>query len=158
MSACHCHPSPPRLPGNKQGTGNLGPSSVRSVPALALSFLVAFFPKCPMCWAAYCGALGLAGISELPHFGYVLGVLVFLLGLHLLLLLRQARRVGYGPFLISIAGAVVILLVRQYAPETSWVANSGILLIVSGSLWNSFAMRRRRGSPEAEMAMVKIHN
>lgn len=141
MSTCHCKSAPsdvaPVVP-------PVGRSTVRSVSALALSFLVAFFPKCPMCWAAYCSALGLVSLSKIPYMGYLLPVLVAMLGLHLVLLFRQARNYGYGPFAISVIGAATLFLVRHYAPDANWALNTGILLIVTGSVWNSFAMRRRR--------------
>lgn len=119
-------------------------SSGRTVGALVVSILVAFFPKCPMCWAAYCSALGLAGLAGSPYMEALLPVLVAMLGFHLISLGKQVRKVGYGPLLISVAGATTLFLVRRYTPSTGWALNSGILLIVSGSVWNSFSMRRCR--------------
>ncbi|MFD0894915.1 hypothetical protein KBB96_04130 [Luteolibacter ambystomatis] len=117
-------------------------SSARTAGTLVLSILVAFFPKCPMCWAAYCSALGLAGLAGSPYMEALLPVLVAMLGFHLISLGKQANKVGYGPLLISVAGAATVFLVRRYAPATSWALNGGILLIVGGSVWNSLAMRR----------------
>ena len=120
-----------------------GRSSARTFGALALSFLVAFFPKCPMCWAAYCSALGLAGISGSPYMEALLPLLVAMLGFHLISLAKQVGKVGYGPLLISVAGAATLFLVRHFTPSLQWGLNGGILLIVGGSVWNSFVMRRR---------------
>ena len=72
----------------------------------------------------------------------LLPVLVAMLGFHLISLGKQIRKVGYGPVILSVAGAATLFLVRRYAPTTGWALNCGILLIVSGSVWNSFAMRR----------------
>lgn len=119
---------------------------VRSALALGLSLLVAFFPKCPMCWAAYSGALGIASIVQIPYMGFLFPVLVALLGLHLWLLFKQAARVGHGPFLISVGGAVTLLLVRYWFPHASWALKSGILLMLLGSIWNSFSLNRMRSA------------
>ena len=117
-------------------------SGAGAVTAASLGFLIAFFPKCPMCWAAYLSGLGISGISKIPYPGFVFPFLVVLLGVHLLLLIMQASHAGYGPFLISVAGALTLLLVRYYVPEVHWAANGGIVLMLGGSVWNSFSARR----------------
>jgi hypothetical protein len=99
-----------------------------------------------MCWAAYTSWLGVASFLQAPGMRYLYPVLVALLGLHLLLLWKQASRVGYGALMASISGAVVLLLVRHYAPDMPWALNAGILLMLGGSVWNSMAMRRMRGA------------
>ena len=139
MPSCHCQSAASE---GKPVAPPVARPAARSASALILSVLVAFFPKCPMCWAAYSSALGLVGFSQIPYMGFLLPVLMVLLGVHLLLLLKQAGKVGYGPFLISVAGAITLFLVRRYASDTTWALNSGILLMVSGSAWNSFAMRK----------------
>jgi len=120
-------------------------SAAGAVAAASLGFLIAFFPKCPMCWAAYLSALGISGIFKIPYPGFLFPLLVVLLGVHLLLLITQASHAGYGPFLISIAGALTLLVVRHYVPEVPWAANSGIVLMLGGSVWNSFSVRRQGG-------------
>ena len=100
-----------------------------------------------MCWAAYTSALGIAGLAQTPYFEYLFPALVAMLGVHLLLLWKQAARVGYGPFLASIGGAATLLLVRQYAPDAHWALNAGILLMLGGSVWNSFSMKWRSTRP-----------
>ncbi|BCU78460.1 hypothetical protein [Luteolibacter sp. LG18] len=139
MPACSCK-SP--VAGEPAGAPTHGRPSARTAGAFALSVLVAFFPKCPMCWAAYCSALGLAGISGSPYMEALLPVLVAMLVLHLVSLGKQIGKVGYGPVLLSVTGAATLFLVRRYAPSLTWALNSGILLIVGGSVWNSLAMRR----------------
>jgi len=120
---------------------------VRSGVAVSLSFLVAFFPKCPMCWAAYMSALGFAGLAQLPYPEYLFPVLVAMLGLHLLLAWRQVARVGYGPPLVSLAGMAAVLLVRWYDPETPWALYGGMGLMFGGALWHSLSLRRQNRLP-----------
>jgi hypothetical protein len=144
MPPCHCQPSsyrdrtPARAP---------RPAFVRSAVAVGLSFLVAFFPKCPMCWAALMSALGVASVAQLPYMGILFPVLVAMLGVHLFLLWKQVDKVGYGPLLASMAGTLTVLLVRTYASDEPWALRSGILLMLGGSVWHSFAMRGRSASP-----------
>ncbi len=120
---------------------------VRSVAAVGLSFLVAFFPKCPACWAAYMSALGFASLAQIPYVGFLFPVLVAMLGVHLVLLWKQVGKVGCGPLLASIGGTLTVLLVRSYAPGAHWALNGGILLMLGGSLWHSLSMKRRSFRP-----------
>jgi hypothetical protein len=117
-------------------------SGAGAVVAASLGFLIAFFPKCPMCWAAFLSGLGISGLSKIPYPRFLFPFLVVLLVVHLLLLIMQASHAGYGPFFISVAGVLTLLLVRQYAPEVQWALNSGIVLMLGGSVWNSFSVRR----------------
>lgn len=114
----------------------------RSAATLGVSFLVAFFPKCPLCWAAWSSSLGLAGILQGPHVELLFPVLLGLLGVHLWLMLKQVPQVGYGPLLLSTAGILTLLAVRRYLSEAHWLLAGGILLMLAGSVWNSLAMRR----------------
>src|SRR2546425_8919047 len=104
MPPCHCQSSSYSSPAVTPRT------VLRSVMAVGLSFLVAFFPKCPMCWAAYMSALGIAGLAQIPYMSFVFPVLVGMLGLHLFLLGRQMIRVRPGPFLASVVGTLIVLL------------------------------------------------
>lgn len=121
---------------------------VRPAVAVSLSFLVTFFPKCPMCWAAYMSALGVVGLARIPYMGFLFPVLVAMLGIHLFLLWKQAGKAGYGPLLASVGGTLTVLLVRTYAPDAQWALNGGILLMLGGSVWHSFSMRGRSASPQ----------
>ena len=115
--------------------------------AVGLSLLVAFFPKCPMCWAVYMSALGVTGLAQVPYLSFLFPVLVGMLGVHLFLLWRQVDKVGPGPFLTSVAGILTVLLVRTYAADAHWALNGGILLMLGGSLWQSFSARGRGNRP-----------
>lgn len=95
-----------------------------------------------MCWAAYMSMFGSIGLAEIPYMSWLFPVLLGFMGLHLFLLLRKRREKGYGPFLLSLGGALVILGARYLFPGTRWLMFAGMLLIVSGSLWNSFSFSR----------------
>lgn len=109
---------------------------------MLLSVLLAFFPKCPLCWAAYMSMFGCVGLARLPYISWLLPVLFLVLFTHLYLLGRKARKNGYIPFAISLAGALIILAGRLCFPTERWVSLCGMGLIISGSLLNSFSGAR----------------
>jgi hypothetical protein len=120
--------------------------SARSVPSLLLSVLVAFFPKCPMCWAAYMSLFGSVSLAQTPYQGWLFPVLLGFLGLHLFLVFRKRREKGYGPFVLSLAGALVLLISRGLVLPGNALLIVGMLCILTGSLWNSFSFNRLEAS------------
>jgi hypothetical protein len=86
--------------------------------------------------------LGIGGLANIPHLKFIFPVLVVMLAVHLLLLLKQSKRIGYGPFLVSLAGALTISIARQYSPLIRGVLNLGMGLVLAGSIWNTFSMKR----------------
>lgn len=141
-----CH-----APLRSEGLGDVRPSRpvARPASAVMLGFLVAFFPKCPMCWATYMSALGFAGFAQIPYPEFLFPVLVALLGLHLFLAWRQVAHVGLGPPLVTFAGMLTVLLVRWLDAEAPWAPYAGLVLLLGGALWHSLALYRRslRGAP-----------
>lgn len=112
----------------------------RSLPSIATSILIAFFPKCPMCWAVYMSMFGSLGLAPLPYLPWLLPVLLVCLALHLFMLLRKAiQRHYFFPFWISLAGAIVIMAGRTFLPQEKWLLFTGMAFIISGSLLNSFS-------------------
>lgn len=112
------------------------------MPSVAVGFMVAFFPKCAVCWAAYMSIFGILGAAWLPYLGWLYPVLVGTLGIHLLLALRRAAQTGYGPFALGMGGALTVLAGRHYALFAEWILIPGVLLIAAGSLWDSLSVNR----------------
>lgn len=139
-SSCNCqhtNVAAPPLPQEKNTAK--GRAVLKSASSVLLSFLIAFFPKCPVCWAAYMSLFGSFGLSQLPYMKWILPALLGFLALHLYLLLRKVRTKGYGPFLLSIAGAAIVLAARSVFTNQQWMLFAGMSLILAGSLWNSFS-------------------
>ena len=111
---------------------------------MLLSILIAFFPKCPVCWAVYMSMFGSLGLAKLPYMSWLLPVLMAFLGFHLFLLYRKAPQRGYLPFSISLTGAALIIGGRFFFPFEHWLLFTGMALIVSGSLLNSLSLLRFR--------------
>lgn len=138
--SCCCHQQmhqapPPALEKPLEQTKK----TVKAVPSVLLSVLIAFFPKCPICWAAYMSMFGSFGLAHTPYMGWLFPVLLAFLGLHLYLILRKSKQKGYGPFAVSLVGALLILGQRSLFIDTEWLLYGGMLFIFSGSLWNSFS-------------------
>lgn len=116
--------------------------TARSAGSVLLSFLIAFFPKCPMCLAAYLSMFGSVSMAQAKYMSWLYPVLVCFLGLHLFLIYRKASQRGYGPFFLSAAGAAFILSGRILFPLNNWILMSGMFCILTGSLWNSFSPKK----------------
>lgn len=111
----------------------------KSLPPVLLSVIIAFFPKCPMCWGVYMSMFGGLGLAPLPYAPWLLPVLMSFLGLHLLFLWARVKASGYAPFLFSLSGAMVIASGRFLFPQHQSIMFLGMALIFAGSLWNSLS-------------------
>lgn len=111
----------------------------RSLPSIVTSVLIAFFPKCPMCWAVYMSMFGSLGLAKLPYMPWLLPLLLVFMAIHLFMLYRKIPQKGYLPFLISLCGAATILTGRFLLPQEKWLLITGMVFIISGSLLNSFS-------------------
>jgi hypothetical protein len=112
-----------------------------------LSFLmavfIAFFPKCPFCWAAYMSLLTALGLKTIPYQPWLLPLFIVLLFLNLVSLFFSRKRHGNGPLLISLTGALLITLNRLYVESISLLIIGACLLVIA-SLWNSLSPRMLR--------------
>ena len=113
--------------------------TIKAVPSVLLSVLIAFFPKCPVCWAVYMSMFCSIGLAQLPYMGWLLPVLMCFLGLHLFMLYKKSAKNGYLPFLLSLAGASIMLFARVFFPTEKWLLLTAMSFIISGSLLNSFS-------------------
>ena len=137
MSSCNCqhNPQDESMGESFSGIKKTG----RMLPSVLMSILIAFFPKCPFCWAIYMSMFGSIGLARLPYMPWLFPVLMAFLAFHLFMLWRKVPQKGYLPFLISLAGAMVILSGKVFFPLAQWLSVSGMILIISGSLLNNFS-------------------
>src|SRR3954464_1419237 len=75
------------VPGRSSAAGTM-----RTLPSVLLSILIAFFPKCPACCIAYLSMFGSVGLAVTPYVEWLYPLLLASLGLHLGLLLAKAHR------------------------------------------------------------------
>jgi protein SCO1 len=135
---------------------SVGPPSRggRIAPACAAlaSVGVAFFPKCPVCWAAYLSVFGVAGVQKIPYSPWLLPALAAVMLVNLASVWVRGRSTGRmsGFYLVG-AGAAVILLSRV-VPGWSAAAAWGVALTALGSLSSALNARSRRPTPNAAPA------
>ena len=117
-----------------------GPSSAIGLSAIP-AMLTACLPKCPICWMALMGALG---VSSTLTAGWLRPLaIVFLLIPVSALFIRARRRGGYAPFTLGVIAASAMYFCKFelfYDPGT-YV--SGVAL-VGASIWNATSKRRTR--------------
>ncbi|HET9960043.1 MAG TPA: SCO family protein [Polyangiaceae bacterium] len=124
--------------------------SVLTGPGLALA--TAFFPKCPVCWAAYLSAFGVAGISSIPYSPWMLPVFVVLMLVHLASVRRRAAHQGnHLPLWLSSAG-VLSILVFKMALDLPYSGQLGVALSLLGALCTAFMPRQSAAAARPIMA------
>ncbi|RZJ53201.1 MAG: hypothetical protein EOO44_09285 [Flavobacterium sp.] len=112
--------------------------TLKAIPSMLLSVFIAFFPKCPVCWAVYMSMFGSLGLVRLPYMGWLLPVLLFFLAIHLYMIYKKSSATSYLPFLLSLTGAAIILIARFSFNNEKWILISGMICIISGSLLSQF--------------------
>lgn len=134
METCNC------TTGNKKWQ-QVSKKSARTVSSFLLSILIAFFPKCPLCWAVYMSMFGSIGMAKLPYMPWLLPVLLGFLLFHLAMQYRTIKQKGPLPFCCSVIGATCLLFSRFVFPEIKLLLITGMLFIIAGSLLGTFAVR-----------------
>ncbi len=133
---CQCHlTSAPRT----KPPDTTVKTTARSIISVLPSVLLALFPKCPVCWAAYMSLFGSAWVARMPYVAELFPVLLALSGLNLALLLKKSPQKGFTPFLLSLTGVLVLLGGRTWLPQDRWIISLGVALMLAGSLLNSFS-------------------
>ena len=127
---------------------------VNMYASFLLSIFVAFFPKCPLCWAAYLSLFGLAGSYSIPYHCWMLPVSIVLLGINLLALYFNKEKHRANPFWLSLAGAIIIISNRLFF-SSSMLLIAGAVLLLTASLWNTLSWRMSAAVHALTIARVK---
>ena len=108
------------------------------------SIAFAFFPKCPVCWAAYLSVLGIAGLERIPYTPWLeplLAVAVLLNVTSVWLRARSTRRKA-GAWTVT-AGALIIGVSKFGWP----LAPLGVVSTLAGSLLSAFSRSSHVNAP-----------
>ena len=129
------------------GSGEQPPTQPRSrwksTAAVLPGIGIALMPKvvCPLCWPAYAGILGAAGLTFLMEDRWLLPIsAVFLLAALAALAWRARSRRGFGPLGVGTASAVGVL-VGKFALESTITVYFGIAALVVACIWNAWPLR-----------------
>ena len=122
----------------------VAPSGAIAASAIS-AMLTAIMPKCPICWMAVMGALGVSStINAVWMRPLAIGFLLVPVGA---LFIRVRCRGGYGPFFLGLAGAVALYLCKFVLSYDPGVYLSGAALI-GASLWSVTHKRGTRDKAE----------
>jgi protein SCO1/2 len=137
---------------NKSQTRSKRNATASTLGTMA-SLGVAFFPKCPICWAAYLSVFGIAGLDRIPYAPWLQPVLALIMLINLATVwLRSRATHRMLSFYFAVCGAAVILVSKL---NHGWekFAISGVLLTLAGSLLSALGTTRyRRLGKEPERA------
>jgi len=125
-----------------ESAGATPPRRKRASPLLAslASLAVAFFPKCPICWAAYLSLFGIASLQRVPYAPWLQPLLVAVMLINVGSLWLRGRATGrMGGFYLVSAGSLMILLSKTSA---GWEGASflGVALTLAGSLLSTLSV------------------
>jgi protein SCO1 len=95
---------------------------------------LAFFPKCPICWAAYLSMFGIAGLNQIPYSPWLQSLLAVALLINVLSVWIRGWFTNrmLGPYLVT-AGAIIIVISKLNAGLEK-AAIVGVVLTLTGSL------------------------
>lgn len=117
----------------------------RSTMGILPGIGAALLPKvaCPACWPAYAGFLSAMGLPFLMDTAWLLPLTaIFLVIAVSVLAFRARRRRGYGPFLLGMVSAAVVMT-GKFVLENDPAMHAGIALLVGASLWNTWPRPRQ---------------
>jgi protein SCO1 len=108
---------------------------------------VAFFPKCPVCWAAYTSVLGVTALERLPFSPWLQPVLGMLMIVNILTVWMRSRATGRmsGRNLV-VLGAVAIVMSNTNA-NVDHLGAAGVALTLAGSLLSTLGGPGAVGPP-----------
>jgi hypothetical protein len=119
----------------KHSSGGIGVSAISAV-------LLAAMPKCPLCWIALMGALGV-GPAIRSVWLQPLAIILLLLPITALLI-RASHRRGYGPFFLGLVAAASMYLFKFRLDQDAGFYLAGAVLL-GASIWNALPRRTPAG-------------
>jgi protein SCO1/2 len=147
---------------NENQTSNLRhavlPARGRKTASPILSTLaslgVAFFPKCPICWAGYMSMFGIASLEQIPYSPWLQPVLIVVMLINLVSVWIRGRSTQrMSAFYLVSAGALMILL-SKWGVGFEKAAPWGVGLTFTGSMLS--ALRTLKGRSLFSEMLVKI--
>ena len=95
---------------------------------------VAFFPKCPICWAAYLSVFGIAGLDRIPYAPWLQPVLALIMLINLASVWLRSRATHRMLSFYFAAGGAATILMSKLSHGWEKFAIWGVLLTLTGSV------------------------
>jgi len=106
------------------------------LPAVGLAFLPKLF--CPACWPAYAGLLSSFGIGFFDYTPYILPAMALFIVIAIFALAYKAKqRRGYQPLYLGLVASGILLSSKFYW-DNDIMMWTGLVLLISSSLWNTW--------------------
>jgi protein SCO1/2 len=121
------------------------------------SVALAFFPKCPICWATYLSVIGIAGLEQISYLVWLKPFLFLALLINVAGTWLRGRSTGQtaGAYLATAGAAAIALSMMGWASAAGW----GVALTLLGSLLSTFGRREqtmaRVGPPAAATELIR---
>lgn len=117
-------------------------SVTNTTQQIGFPVFLAFFPKCPICWAVYLSAFGISGLNSIPYSPWLIPWIILAILANLIILYRNAKvRNGLTPFWLSLVGGLFVIGPGyQFSSQIFSFVGVGCILI--GSLLNSLSLRQ----------------
>jgi protein SCO1/2 len=131
-------------------------STMRMLQQVALPILLAVYPKCPACWAAYLSAFGITGIQGIPYSPSFALLIVAAMFINLWFVHRRAkRRNEFLPFWMSLIGGLLVFIPGYlFSHQTASLA--GVFLVGIGAFLNSSPYTARQLSRVTRSRFSKL--
>jgi protein SCO1/2 len=132
-------PQPAELPARRQ--------TASPVLGTLASLGVAFFPKCPVCWAGYLSVLGVAGLERIPYSPWLQPALAAVILINLASVWLRGRSTGRMSGFYLVGTGAVAIAVSKVGLGGEDAALWGVVLTMAGSMLS--ALSPRNGRPVA---------
>lgn len=119
--------------------------NILSTASTMPGIITALLPKivCPFCWPVYAGIMSAFGVSITSYSRYLLPLTAILLMLALIGLgFKASQRWGYKPFIVGIAGALLIMAGKFYW-GSDVLLYVGVTMLLGASIWNIWPKRKK---------------
>lgn len=115
---------------------------------------VAFFPKCPICWAAYLSVFGIAGL-QIPYSPWLQPVLFALMLFNLACVWLRGRATGRMLGFYLVTAGVLAIVISKLGAGLENAAVLGVALTLAGSLLSALNVKKtRRAAPAEEIQLA----
>jgi protein SCO1/2 len=105
------------------------------------SLAVAFFPKCPICWAAYMSVFGIVGLKQIPYSPWLQPLLVAVMLINLTSVWLRGRSTGRMSGFYLVSAGVLAIVVSRMVPGWETASLWGVALTLAGSLLSALNIR-----------------
>ncbi|KQT35587.1 hypothetical protein ASG22_00720 [Chryseobacterium sp. Leaf405] len=118
------------------------PTITNRLSTIVLPILIAFFPKCPMCWMAYFNLIGISSIVSVSYQPWLVYAFAGLAIFNLVNLYRLSKkRNGLFPFYLALVG-MLLLGLNYWLELGSLIMVLGFLLTLTSTLLSSLSFKQ----------------